>query len=206
MRQVPVHEALSILRKHRLSVADFTVAEDVEEALRFAEKVGYPVVLKVVSEKIVHKSDVGGVVLDIYTPETLERNFLHLRKKFRGAKIMVQKQVKGGLELYFGLKKDESFGTLLIFGLGGVYVELLKDITARLCPVSRDEFKEMVEELKYSEALKGFRGKSIDVDALAVLAERLSRLEGKAEFKEMDLNPVKALGKGYSIVDARIVI
>lgn len=206
MRQLPPHKALDKLKKYNFNVADFIIPKNIEEALEFASKVGYPVVLKVVSTKIVHKSDVGGVVLDIYTPEILEKSYVDLKKRFKKAKIMVQKQIKGGVELYFGLKKDESFGAIMILGLGGVYVELLKDITARLCPITREEFFDMAEELRYSSILEGFRGKKVDLDSLATLAEGLSKMVQKEKFKEMDINPVKALEKGYSIIDARIVV
>jgi len=136
-------ELFRALEGEGLKVAPYAVVEGPEEALAWAEG-RYPVVVKAIVEG--HKSDMGAVVLDNYTPKALEGAVESLRERFPGAKLLIQQQIKGGLEVYFGVKRDQQFGPIALLGLGGIYVELLRQLSYRPCPLSKEDVEEMLEE------------------------------------------------------------
>jgi acyl-CoA synthetase (NDP forming) len=187
------------------------------EALHVAEDIGYPVVMKIVSDYVVHKSDMGGVVLNISNSGEAEEAY---KKIIRGAEsslpkgvikgVLVEKMVKDGEEVILGLKRDALFGPVIMFGLGGIYVEVFKDVSFRIAPVWRDSVSEMIREIKSYPVLAGVRGKAPrDIESVEVCIERLSQLALDCpQIKELDINPliVEEKGKGCFIADARIII
>ncbi|MBO6288240.1 MAG: acetate--CoA ligase family protein [Prevotella sp.] len=176
-----------------------------EELIDFAQKVGYPVVAKVVGP--VHKSDVGGVALNIRTPEHLALEFDRMMKIEGATSIMVQKMIKG-TEVFIGAKYEQRFGHVVLCGLGGIFVEVLKDVSSGLAPLTYGEAYSMIESLRGYKILKGTRGqKGINQQKYAEIIVRLSTLLRFAtEIKEMDINPLLADEKEVIAVDARILI
>ncbi len=180
------------------------VTPDVDRALSFARK-HYPVVLKAVSDEVIHKSDAGAVVLNVSNDDTLLYHFYQLQKRF-GPQIMVQKQLKG-VELFIGGKKDPQFGPVVLFGLGGIFVEVYKDVVARVAPIREEDAYEMMDSLKGAPILRGARGVHVDRDALAELLVSFSKfLAEHPEIEEVDLNPTIATPDGIYAVDARVVL
>jgi len=216
-RDLLLQEALELLRLYGIPVVNGVTASSKEELLMAAETIGYPLVLKVVSEQISHKSDAGGVVLDLKDQEALSRALDsmegRLAKAFPEARIrdyMVQHMVAGGTELILGGVKDHQFGPVVLAGLGGIFVEILGDIALRVAPISGLDASEMLQELKGFPVLKGARGQSpSDLDALVDMLCRLSNLMCEIpEVEELDMNPVKvfARGQGALVLDARVII
>ena len=190
-----------------------TVKVKKEEQLgNAAEKVGYPLVLKVDSEKIVHKTEVGGVAVDLKAKKELVSSFKKMARKFARYKpgYILQEYMSEGQEVIMGAKSNQGLEPTLMFGLGGVFVEILKDVQFRLAPLSEEDALEMIRSIKGYPILVGARGeKAVDVDTLAEILIRLSQLASDfPEISEMDLNPVFALakGKGAVVVDARLRI
>ncbi|HEU4895802.1 MAG TPA: acetate--CoA ligase family protein, partial [Acidimicrobiia bacterium] len=185
------------------------VTKTMEEAKEVADEIGGQVVLKVISEDALHKSDVGGVVLGVEGEEAVERAFAQVVgavPTYEG--VLVQEYVPGGHEVLIGMAQDPNFGPMLVFGLGGVYVELLKDVAFRLQPITDTDASEMVRETQSFRLLEGYRNNPQgDVPALEEALQRVSALVWAVpELMEMDLNPVKVLapGDGVVVVDARM--
>ncbi len=179
------------------------VTQDPEKGLQFARQ-HYPVVLKAVSDEIVHKSDSGAVVLGVDSDNTFLDAFYRLLDRFHSP-VMIQKQVKG-VEVFLGAKRDPQFGPVVLFGLGGIFVEIYRDVVARAAPITPDDFDEMVDELRGKKILHGARGKRVDLDALGDVVVRFSQFIATArDWEEIDLNPVMALPDGALAVDARVV-
>lgn len=197
-------DVLSLLKKYKIPIADYALIKNKEELLRCSKKIGFPCVLKVWDERYIHKTDIGGVILDILDEKMLLQSYEHMIKKFSPEAVFLQKQVKKGAELYIGIKKDETFGHVLLFGLGGVYVEIFKDISQRICPITKKDFHDMVEELKAKKILLGYRGKQVDLEKLASLCVSVSKMAVSENINELDLNPVKADEKDCTVLDARV--
>ncbi len=203
-------EAMAWLRENGLPVPEFRFVRSAEEARKAASEIGYPVVMKVVSPRILHKSEWGGVILNIADDEGVVAAFEHLREvaegqDFRGA--VVYPMIRGGHEVLVGLSRDPQFGPVLAFGLGGIYTEILRDVALRVAPVDREEAEAMIREIRGYPILAGARGRPAgDLEALADLLVRISLLPFQyPEIGEMDLNPVFVLPEGVWIGDVRIV-
>jgi acetyl-CoA synthetase (ADP-forming) len=208
-----VSEALEVIKSYKIPVAESKLVKKVEDALEFADKIGYPVVLKVVSAKAIHKTDVGGIALDVKNKEELEKSYKkiidNVKKKVRAKVdgILIQKMVKGGEEVIVGGKKDPQFGQTLMFGLGGIFTEVYDDVSFRVIPINKKDAEEMIQEIKGYKILKGYRNKKYDVNSLIdILLKTSELLEENQEIVELDINPVIVLQKGAVAVDARIVV
>ena len=141
--------------------------------------------------------------MDILDEKMLLQSYDHMMKKFSPEAVFLQKQVKKGAELYIGIKKDETFGQVLLFGLGGVYIEIFKDVSQRICPIAKKDFYDMIEELKAKKILLGYRGKQVNLEKLAKLCVAVSKMAVSENITELDLNPVKADEKDCTVLDAR---
>ncbi len=202
-------EAKAFLAKEGLPVNPTYEVESLEEALEKAGLLGYPVVLKISSEKIIHKSDVGGVTAGIPGPQELEKAFLKMVERVRPidsqTAFSLQPHLQG-VELAVGISTDPSFGQVIMFGLGGIWIEVLKDVTFRLVPIEERDAWQMIEEIKGKKLLKGIRGyPAVDGEALVRFLVEVSRVAHSRRVQEMDLNPVFASGERLTIADARIV-
>ncbi|MEM1519156.1 MAG: acetate--CoA ligase family protein [Pyrobaculum sp.] len=209
-------EALRLLKAYGIPIPDFALVHNEEEAVRAAEEIGYPVVAKIVSPNIVHKTDVGGVILGIETPQGVREAYLKLRdivKKIPYAElegVLVQKMMPKGVELIVGAVTDDIFGQVILFGLGGIYTEIYRDVSIRLAPVSDQEAWDMVKEVKAYRILTGYRGLvPRDIPAIVDIIVKFSNLiVENPEIKQADLNPLLALeeGKGAYVIDARFIL
>jgi acetyltransferase len=203
-------DAMAFLKENGIPVPEFGFAKNEEEAAAHAERIGFPVVVKVVSPEIIHKSDRGGVVLGIKDADGVRWAFRRMRDicedgDFRG--VVVYPMLKTGKEAIIGLTNDPTFGPVVAFGMGGVYTEVLRDITFRVAPVSENQALGMIREIKMYPLLRGARGESpIDERALARTIAAFSRLSSKyPDISEADLNPVFLYEHGVMAADARIL-
>jgi len=212
-----IDEAIKIAKAAGIPVPKAAMAKSKREAGELADKIGYPVVMKIVSPDILHKTDIGGVILGVKSREEAEKNYELLLRRARlampGAKIMgvlVQKMVPAGREVIVGSIRDRQFGPLLMFGLGGIYVNFLKDVSYRLCPLTRTEAAEMIEETKAYTLLRGVRGEPpSDIDAVIDVILRIAQIMVSfEEIAEMEINPlfVYESGEGCLGVDIRVTI
>ncbi len=208
-------EAKGLLHLHGGPVSPARLATTADEALRIAESIEGPLVMKIVSPDIVHKSDAGGVKLRIQGAEMVRAAYDELLKNARQHDpkadvrgILVEPMSREGIEIIIGTKIDEQFGPIIMYGLGGIMVEILKDISFRVLPISRLTAKLMIEETKSAPILKGVRGnKACDQKALVNLLLLVSEIvEAYPDIEEMDLNPIILHNEGATIVDARIIL
>ena len=197
-------EAFNMLKSYDLPVADFRIVASAEEGLGVAEELGYPVVLKIADPMILHKTEEKGVRLSISGQEELERAF----REMKGDEFLIQKMATSGREVIIGGKHDNEFGPVILFGLGGVFVEVLKDTAIRVAPVDEDEAESMLEEIKGARLLDDFRGQPpADKETLVQCLVKVSHLLfDHPEIKNLDINPmiVGDEGKGCMIVDTKI--
>lgn len=203
-------EAMELLCKNAIPVPPHAFVKNKEEAMEKAQQVGFPLVMKIVSPQIIHKSDCGGVILPIQTAEEAGAAFEKLAvigegKDFKGA-LMVP-MLKQGREVIFGLTRDPQFGPVVAFGMGGIYTEVLKDISLRIAPISKETAMEMIKELKTYPILAGVRGqKSVDMEKLADALVSFSKLPFVyPDLKEADLNPVFLYEDSLCAIDARVL-
>lgn len=208
-------EAKAVCMDYGIPVTRSELAENEEEALKLAEKIGFPVVLKIVSPDIIHKSDVGGVIVNLKNAKEVGNAYKQIlsnvKKHDANAKIvgmLVQEMAPASTEVIVGSIKDPQFGPALMFGLGGVFVEVLKDVTFRIAPVNEEEAHEMIEEVKAYPLLKGYRGSPpADINAIVKIILATSKLVMEhEEIKELDLNPIMVYEKGAKAADARIIL
>ena len=208
-------EAKQLLAEAGIPVVEARLATSREDAVGTAGELGYPVALKVVSAQITHKSDVGGVKLNLASAEEVGAAFDSIMKAAGDAApdatidgVSVQRMAEPGIEVITGMTLDAQFGPVLMFGLGGVLVEVLKDVAFRVVPITPRDARQMVRDIQGFPVLQGHRGQEpTDLDALEGLLLKLSEfVEGHPEIVELDLNPVFAYPTGAVAADARIVL
>jgi len=210
-------EGQQILRIYGFPLPKSTLAKTESDAVKAAKEIGYPVVMKIASPQIIHKSDAGGVKVGLSNDKEVENAFKEIienaKKYDKNADIkgvLVVEMVKGGKEMIIGSKLEPGFGPVIMLGMGGIYVEILKDVTFRLAPVTEREADDMISSIKTQKLLKGVRGeKPSDIKKLSDCIQRLSQLVSDfKEIKELDMNPVLVMeeGKGCKILDVRIGI
>ncbi len=198
-------EALHLLGAAGVPVAPFVVAADAEEASAAADALGYPVVLKAVGGEVSHKTEHGGVVLDLIEGAAVQSAAADMQKRLSLNRMLVMKQVANGVEIIVGAKQDPAFGALVLCGLGGVLAEVLQDVSLRLAPVDTGQAQGMLDDLTGKPLLEGFRGTpKVDRDALTAVISRVAALATSLpELLELDLNPLMAGPEGVVAVDAR---
>ena len=208
-------EGLEVLKAYGLPLPSSALACDAAQAIKIAKKIGYPVVMKIASPQIIHKSDAGGVMVNLKNDEEIESAFDTIvgnakkyDKKAEIKGVLIVEMVKGGKELIIGSKHEPGFGPVIMLGMGGIYVEVLKDVTFKLAPVTDRESDDMIASIRTQKLLKGVRGeKPSDIEKLSECIQRLSQLVSDfGEIKELDLNPVLVMekGRGCRILDVRI--
>ncbi len=217
MYEIGEFDSKAVMKAYNFDVPWGTLATTVGEAVRFANEAGYPLAMKISSPDILHKSDVGGVRIGLSSAAAVEDAFelmmLRIKRKLPDADIrgvLLEKMAMGGREVILGMKRDPQFGPMLMFGLGGIFVEVLKDVTFSLAPVTAEECRTMIESVKTYRLLTGARGeKPVDIDAVVLNLQRLSQLVMDfPEIEEVDINPLKVgqEGDGAIVVDARIIL
>ena len=207
-------EALALFSEYGLPVPVYEVANTRQQALKAAESIGYPVVLKVVSQAIVHKSEIGGVrtQLDCETAvknawEEITRSVDSIGERSSLEGVLVCAQAPPGLECVIGIMKDPQFGHAIMFGLGGIFVELIKDAAFRVLPITPQDAGELVRETKSYQLLRGIRGqKPKDTGAVVdCLMKTAALVEDNPAIREIDINPIAVFEKGAMILDARVM-
>jgi acyl-CoA synthetase (NDP forming) len=208
-------ESKQVVAEAGFPVVESKLAKSKAEAVALAKKAGFPVVLKVVSPDVVHKSDSGGVKLGLANAAQVGRAYSEIRAAVKKAEpkakiqgVAVQKMAKPGVEVIMGMSKDAQFGPVLMFGLGGVFVEVLKDVAFRIVPLVRRDAGQMIREIKGYPVLEGYRGQEpANITVLEDLLLKLSEFIDKTpEIKELDLNPILAYSDGAVAVDARVIL
>jgi acetyltransferase len=209
-------ECFDILKCYDFPVPEYRRAQSANEAAKAAGEIGYPVVLKVDVPSIIHKSDVGGIMLNLDTPEAVIAAFDRLQTRLQGqlkesepfATIVMEQADADGQEVILGIKQDATFGPVLLFGLGGIFAELMEDISLRVLPVDRTDVVEMVQEIRGYETLTGARGIAAkDIDSLVDQLLNLSQLaQDFQQIKEVDLNPAICYENGCLVLDARFIL
>lgn len=203
-------EVYDVLTAYNIPVAEWKVVKTIEEAEKAAEEIGYPVVIKADSVSVIHKSDVGGVVTDIKDKGDVRKSVEKLKKTFEAPDLnfLIQKYLPGGRELIVGAKAEPGLGHLIMFGVGGIFVEVFKDVIFKIAPVTNVEAGEMLSSIKAASLLEGIRGeKGVNKDGVIDIIRRASQLVTDFPIiQEMDLNPVIAYEDSNFVVDARIKI
>ena len=208
-------ESKRILKQIGVPVVETRLAKNQKEAVSVSQRIGFPVVLKIASPDVVHKTDSGGVKLGLKNASEVKKAYddilKSVKKKYPRALIhgiSVQKMVPPGTEVIIGTSKDPQFGPVIMFGLGGVFVEVLKDVSFRIIPVGRRDAQEMIQETKGFPLLQGFRGKEpANISALVGMILKISKwINENPQIREMELNPVLAYKDKALAVDARIVL
>ena len=208
-------EAKAALGDSGVPVTATTLAQTREEAAAQAEAMGYPVALKVVSPNVAHKSDVGGVVLGLESHNDVAEGYDEIIRSVQAAQpsaviegVSVQEMASPGVEVIVGMTTDPQFGPVMMFGLGGIMVEVLGDVAFRLAPLGEGDARDMIDEIQGRQVLDGVRGQPpVDIAAIEAMLDRVSEFAAaRPEVAELDLNPVIASPEGAIAVDARIVL
>ncbi len=197
-------EVKGLLSKYDIPITKFLIVTS-EQPFDDGE-LEYPLVMKVVSPNILHKTEVGGVILGINDKEEAESAFTSIREQFPGKKILVESMEQPGLELIAGIIRDDSFGLSIMVGLGGIFTEVLKDVSFRVIPITRYDATRMIEDLSAARVLDGFRGTKVNRDLLLDILLKLSKLGEDFDpyLKEMDLNPIILRENDAVVVDAKM--
>jgi acetyl-CoA synthetase (ADP-forming) len=208
-------ESKRILKQAGIPVVETKLAKTQKEAVSLSQKMSFPVVLKIVSPDVIHKSDSGGVKLSLNNVTEVKKAYDEILKKVKKQYpdavihgVSVQKMIQPGTEVIVGTSKDPQFGPVIMFGLGGIFVELLKDVSFRVIPVEQRDAQEMIKEIKGYPLLQGYRGKEpANISVLVEIILKISKLiEENPQIKELELNPIFAYRNKAVAVDARIIL
>ncbi len=207
--------AKSILKSYGIKVPGYALVNSADQAAKAAKKLGFPLVMKVVSPQILHKTDVGGVKVGLDNVNDVKKTFNDMYKRLSKKKgvqlkgILLEKMVPKGTELIVGLQNDPQFGPVIMVGIGGVLTEVFRDVAFRMLPITTSDAKSMLDELKGSKMLKGFRGSEpIDINMLSKALVQIGKLgvDNASHFDSIDFNPIVVYPKSYAVVDAKIIL
>ena len=208
-------EAKELLKEYGIPVPDFKLIKSEDEIARLAKEINFPIVMKIVSPDIIHKTDAGGVKVGVKDEEEARMIYQEIiskaikyNKKASISGVIAYTMVPQGTEIIIGMMKDPHFGPVIMFGLGGIFVEVLKDISFRILPIEEIDAREMITEIKGYEILKGARGNPPrDIRAIEEVLMKVSKLTMEnPEINEIDLNPIFVFEKGLQVVDARMIL
>ncbi len=203
MKALAENEVKDILKKYGIPTTKYTVIgkkEDLETI-----NLSFPLALKVCSPDILHKTDLGGVELNISNKETLLEVFKKFKKKFPNEKFLLEEMEKEGIEIIAGIIKDSTFGLSIMVGIGGIFTELYHDVSFRVIPITKKDAEDMLDELKGKQIFECFRNMKADKEALISLLLKLSQLAQNESISQMDLNPIFVYKKGLTVVDAKLI-
>jgi len=200
------NEVKDLLQAYGIPTTKYVLVKKEEDLQRI--KLKFPVALKVCSNKILHKTDVGGVRLNIQNKDELKKAFKEFRKKFPTENLLVDQMAKNGVEIIIGLVQDPTFGLSIMCGIGGIFTELYKDVTFRVIPIERYDAEQMIEELKGKKLLEGFRGIKANKQLVIDLVLKIAKLgeELDEHIDQLDLNPVFIYEKDLCVVDAKLIL
>ncbi|PJB21682.1 MAG: acetyl-CoA synthetase [Euryarchaeota archaeon CG_4_9_14_3_um_filter_38_12] len=200
------NEVKSLLKEYNIPTTEYVLVKNEKDLKKIS--LPYPLVMKICSPKYTHKTDVGGVKLGIKSEDELVKVYKDFQKKFAGENFIIETMEKPGVEAIVGLVHDPTFGLSIMFGLGGIFTEIFKDVVFRVLPIDRKDAEDMMSEIKSRKILGGFRGIKVSRDALINILLNVSNLgvDFQNSIKEMDLNPVFLREKDAVVVDARMII
>jgi acyl-CoA synthetase (NDP forming) len=200
------NEVKDMLKAYGIRTTNYEVVNDIIDLDNLDLK--FPVALKVCSSKILHKTDVGGVKLNIKDMGELKKTFKEFRKKFPKENLLVDQMVEKGVEIIIGLVQDPTFGLSVMCGIGGIFTELYKDVTFRVVPIEKYDAQQMVEEIKGKKLLEGFRNIPVNKELVIDLIMKASKIGEELidHIDQMDLNPVFVYGKDICVVDAKLIL
>lgn len=204
---IPEHLVKPFLREEGINVPRYIVIDKLSD-LEKVNRLRFPVVLKVSSSKFIHKTDVGGVALNIQNRTELKKSVMTFKRKFKGEKLIVEEMIKGNVEMISGLIYDNNFGMCVMVGVGGIYTEIYKDTSTRVVPVSKEDVLQMINELKGKDLLEGFRGIKVNKDAFIDLVLKLSDIgrKYKSYILGLDANPIILDKNKATVVDAKMIL
>jgi len=197
------HEAKTLVSRYGIDVPRFRVVEREEDLENIDLR--YPLVLKVSSPNILHKTDVGGVILNITSKEMLLSSFRSLKEKFPDEKFMVEEMETKGVEIIAGIIDDDAFGKCIMVGMGGIFTEIYRDVAFRMIPINEEDAEEMLAELKAGKIFSGYR-MNLNRDDVINMLMKMARMAEEMRIKQMDLNPVIVSESGIKAVDAKIIM
>jgi len=200
------NEVKDLLRSYQIKTTKYKIVNKIKDLDDLDLK--FPVALKICSSKILHKTDVGGVKLDIKNMSELKDKFKDFKKRFPKENLLVDQMVKKGVEIIIGLVQDPTFGLTIMYGMGGIFTELYEDVTFRVVPIERYDAEEMVNEIKGKKILEGFRKMPANKEMVIDLLMRVSNIGNELmdNINEMDLNPVFVYGDDICVVDAKLIL
>lgn len=200
------NEVKDLLKAYGIKTTKYKLVNKLEDLENLGLK--FPVALKVCSSKILHKTDVGGIKLNIKNMDELKKTFKEFRKKFPKENLLVDQMEEKGVEIIIGLVQDPTFGLSIMFGIGGIFTELYKDVTFRIVPIEKNDAKQMVEEIEGKKLLEGFRNIPANKELVIDLIMKVSKIgkELMDHIDQMDLNPVFVYGDDLSVVDAKLIL
>jgi len=200
------NEVKDLLKSYKIKTTNYKLVSKTDDLEKLNLK--FPVVLKVCSNKILHKTDIGGVKLGIKDLDELRKIFIHFSKKFPKEKFLVDQMEEKGVEIIIGLVQDPTFGLSIMFGIGGIFTELYQDVTFRVVPIERYDAEQMIEEIKGKKLLEGFRNIQADKNLVIDLILKVSKIgtELMNHIDQMDLNPVFVYADSYCVVDAKLIL
>ncbi|MBW2982246.1 acetate--CoA ligase family protein [Candidatus Woesearchaeota archaeon] len=210
--QLDFEKTKKLFERYKLPLARSILIKKPEQLIKLTKKIGFPLVLKISSVDIIHKSDINGVKIGIENKEELIKAYNEIINNMKKRRVKIEgvlmQKMEEGKEIIIGVKRDIQFGPVLLFGLGGVFVEALRDISIRIAPVDKKEALNMIKEIKGYKILEGIRGeKAVNIDALASIITKISNMVLKnKKIIELDLNPIIVNDKKATIVDARIIV
>ena len=200
------NEVKDLLKAYGIKTTKYKIVNKIEDLERLELK--FPVALKVCSSKILHKTDVNGVKLDIKNMDELKKVFKDFRTRFPKEKLLVDQMVDKGVEIIIGLVQDPTFGLCVMCGIGGIFTELYQDVSFRVVPIDEYDAREMIEEIKGKKLLEGFRNIKADKELVVDLLLKVSEIGRQltSHIDQMDLNPVFVYEKDYCVVDAKLIL
>ena len=200
------NQVKDLMKSFGIRTTKYEIVQKIEDLEKINLK--YPVALKVCSNKILHKTDVGGVKLNIKNKDELKSYFKKFKKKFPKENLLIDQMEEKGVEIIIGLIQDPTFGLSIMFGVGGIYTELYKDVTFRVVPIEKHDAEEMVEEIKGKKLLEGFRNIQADKKIVIDLIMKVSNIGQNLidKIDQMDLNPVFVYKNDYCVVDAKLIL
>ncbi|NOR85915.1 acetyl-CoA synthetase [archaeon] len=212
MKKYSEYDSRKLLEKYKIPIPEGILAKNGQDAVLAANKVGYPCIMKIISPDILHKSDVGGVVINILNETQARDAFLKIissaKKQKPDAKIdgVLIEKIVIGKECIVGASRDPQFGSILMFGLGGIFVEVLKDVTFRLIPIEKKDAHDMIREIKAYPILEGIRGEPpVDISAIEKTLLKVSKMVQKEKITELDINPLIVNKDGVICADCRMI-
>ncbi|NIM47151.1 MAG: acetyl-CoA synthetase [Candidatus Aenigmarchaeota archaeon] len=209
INKMPDEKAYELLKRYRIKMPPHAFCKNEEELIKSLKKIGFPCVMKVSGKNIIHKTDIGGIRLNIETEEDAIKTFKELMKIKACEKVLVQKMITEGYEIIVGGRKDPQFDRVIALGAGGIFTEFLRDVSFRVPPLSREDAEEMLMEVRFSDLiLKGFRGqKPANKEAIVNTILTISRImEKNPKIREIDINPLFATSKNAIAADIRIIL